>query len=85
MVPRELSSVGLADMLCCQIAGRDSSLKTCLPGVIIERRTQHQLEELGSRFQKADGQFEYSSAEVAQLAEHQLPKLRVAGSYPVFR
>jgi hypothetical protein len=26
-----------------------------------------------------------TSAEVAQLVEHQLPKLRVAGSNPVFR
>ena len=26
-----------------------------------------------------------SNAEVAQLVEHQLPKLRVAGSSPVFR
>ena len=26
-----------------------------------------------------------TSAEVAQLVEHQLPKLRVAGSSPVFR
>lgn len=26
-----------------------------------------------------------SSAEVAQLVEHQLPKLRVAGPNPVFR
>ena len=31
------------------------------------------------------GEGERSVAEVAQLVEHQLPKLRVAGSSPVFR
>ena len=33
----------------------------------------------------AGSQAEGLNAEVAQLVEHQLPKLRVAGSNPVFR